>query len=76
MKNRINKAIDDFTKGRACMHVPPLDTDVDVVLGDCEVALESAKEALSDLEKLLVSCNRYNYCYDAVVRLRKSIGVD
>jgi len=35
LKQRIEKALEDFTKGRASMHVPPLDTDVDVVLAEC-----------------------------------------
>lgn len=35
LKERIEKALEDFTKGRASMHVPPLDTDVDVVLAEC-----------------------------------------
>ncbi|WP_454730602.1 hypothetical protein [Citrobacter freundii] len=40
LKERIEKALSDFTKGRASMHVPPLDTDVDMVLADCLTALE------------------------------------
>ena len=43
LKERIEKALDDFTKGRASMHVPPLDTDVDMVLAECS-------ERLSELE--------------------------
>lgn len=39
LKERIEKALSDFTKGRASMHVPPLDTDVDMVLADCLTAL-------------------------------------
>lgn len=35
LKERIEKALEDFTKGRASMHVPPLDTDVDMVLTEC-----------------------------------------
>ncbi|MEP8859118.1 hypothetical protein ABKV83_11685 [Enterobacter asburiae] len=35
LKERIEKALEDFTKGRASMHVPPLDTDVDMVLAEC-----------------------------------------
>lgn len=35
IKTRIEKALKDFTDGRAAMHVPPLDTDVDMVLSDC-----------------------------------------
>lgn len=35
LKERIEKALDDFTKGRASMHVPPLDSDVDMVLAEC-----------------------------------------
>jgi len=44
LKERIEKALEDFTKGRASMHVPPLDTDVDVVLAECSDRL-SALEA-------------------------------
>lgn len=43
LKKRIEKALDDFTKGRASMHVPPLDTDVDMVLAECS-------DRLSELE--------------------------
>lgn len=43
LKERIEKALEDFTKGRASMHVPPLDTDVDVVLAGCS-------DRLSELE--------------------------
>lgn len=43
LKERIEKALDDFTKGRASMHVPPLDTDVDMVLAECS-------DRLSELE--------------------------
>lgn len=44
LKERIEKALDDFCKGRASMHVPPLDTDVDMVLAECSDRL-SALEA-------------------------------
>ncbi|MCE2000811.1 hypothetical protein [Enterobacter asburiae] len=43
LKERIEKALEDFTKGRASMHVPPFDTDVDVVLAECS-------DRLSELE--------------------------
>ncbi|MCV8571261.1 hypothetical protein ODT08_16035 [Escherichia coli] len=43
LKERIEKALDDFTKGRASMHVPPLDTDVDVVLAECSDRLSELK---------------------------------
>lgn len=43
LNERIEKALEDFTKGRASMHVPPLDTDVDVVLAECS-------DRLSELE--------------------------
>ncbi len=38
---RIGAALKQFTSGRASMHVPPLDTDVDIVLSDCEKMLKS-----------------------------------
>lgn len=43
LKERIEKALEDFTKGRASMHVPPLDTDVDVVLAECSDRLSELK---------------------------------
>lgn len=43
LKERIEKALEDFTKGRASMHVPPLDTDFDMVLAECS-------DRLSELE--------------------------
>lgn len=45
LTERIEKALEDFTKGRASMHVPPLDTDVDVVLAECS-------DRLSELEAI------------------------
>lgn len=47
---RIEKALKDFTNGRASMHVPPLDTDVDMVLADCATALEAAERRNAELE--------------------------
>lgn len=47
---RIEKALSDFTSGRASMHVPPLDTDVDMVLADCATALEAAEKRIAELE--------------------------
>ncbi|EPD1484631.1 hypothetical protein ACR6E2_005027 [Escherichia coli] len=43
LKERIEKALEDFTKGRASMHIPPLDTDVDVVLAECSDRLSELK---------------------------------
>lgn len=43
LKERIEKALEDFTKGRVSMHVPPLDTDVDVVLAECSDRLSELK---------------------------------
>ena len=50
LKDRIEKALADFTSGRASMHVPPLDTDVDVVLAECSSALEAAEKRIAELE--------------------------
>jgi hypothetical protein len=52
---RIGKALNDFTKGRASMHVPPLDTDVDIVLAECSVELRKltlVDRKLETLDKL------------------------
>ena len=40
LKSRIEKALEDLTNCRASMHVPVLDTDVDLVLYDCLELLE------------------------------------
>lgn len=48
LKERIEKALEEFTKGRASMHVPPLDTDVDVVLAE-------SSDRLSELEARLAT---------------------
>lgn len=39
LQARIEKALKDFTEGRATMHVPPFDTDVDMVLSECMTLL-------------------------------------
>ncbi|WP_421532001.1 hypothetical protein [Lelliottia amnigena] len=46
---RIENALKDFTNGRASMHVPPLDTDVDMVLADCANALEAAEKRIAEM---------------------------
>lgn len=50
LKERIEKALEDFTNGRACMHVPPQETDVDLVLADCIELL-----AERDADKALIA---------------------
>lgn len=52
LKERIEKALEDFTKGRASMHVPPLDTDVDVVLAECSdrLSVPAAMEIDDDFD--------------------------
>ncbi|AEZ66235.1 hypothetical protein EXT67_20630 [Pectobacterium atrosepticum] len=45
LKIRIEKALEDFTKGRASMHVPPLNTDVDMGLSDCQALIEGMGNA-------------------------------
>ncbi len=71
LKERIEKALEDFTKGRASMHVPPLDTDVDMVLAECSdrlsvlearcaaLAAENAglKDAIETHKHGFVRCN-------------------
>lgn len=46
---RIEKALSDFTSGRASMHVPPLDTDVDMVLTDCQSQLTALTSQLESV---------------------------
>lgn len=53
LKSRIEKSLEDFTNGRASMHVPALDTDVDLVLYDCLDLLaerEADKARIAQLE--------------------------
>lgn len=51
LAQRIEKALHDFTNGRACMHVPPFDTDVDIVLADCLTELEAKDKQIAELER-------------------------
>lgn len=37
---RIEKALEDFKNGRAYMHVPVEETDIDIVLHDCRNRIE------------------------------------
>lgn len=46
---RIEKALSDFTSGRASMHVPPMDTDVDMVLADCQSQLTAITSQLESV---------------------------
>ncbi|WP_312423653.1 hypothetical protein [Kosakonia cowanii] len=50
LKARIERALEDFTNVRACMHVPPLDTDVDMVLGDFLALLAERESDKKQLE--------------------------
>lgn len=62
LKERIKKALDDFTKGRASMHVPPLDTDVDMVLAECSdrlSELEASCAALAAENAKLSDCANF-----------------
>ena len=56
---RIEKALADFTSGRASMHVPPMDTDVDMVLADCATALEDAEKRIAELGGHLKSAHAF-----------------
>lgn len=49
LKDRIEKALADFTSGRASMHVPPMDTDVDMVLADCQSQLTAITSQLESV---------------------------
>lgn len=54
LKARIEKALEDFTNGRASMHVPVLDTDVDLVLYDCLELLaerDADRARIAELER-------------------------
>lgn len=65
LKDRIEKALADFTSGRASMHVPPLDTDVDVVLAECSSALEAAEKRIAELEARPASAINFKENADA-----------
>nr|WP_234115208.1 hypothetical protein [Enterobacter roggenkampii] len=65
LKERIEKALEDFTKGRASMHVPPLDTDVDVVLAECS-------DRLSELEARCAALAAENAGLKAVCEDRRA----
>lgn len=65
LKERIEKALEDFTKGRASMHVPPLDTDVDVVLAECSDRLSELKARCAALAAENAGLNKFiaQSCY-------------
>lgn len=53
LKTRIDRAMKEFTEGRASMHVPPLDTDVDMVLADCLTLLAGMdREPVAKVDKI------------------------
>lgn len=65
LKERIEKTLEDFTKGRASMHVPPLDTDVDVVLAECSDRLSELKARCAALAAENAGLNKFivQSCY-------------
>lgn len=77
LKSRIEKALEDFTNGRASMHVPVLDTDVDLVLYDCLELLaerDADRARIAELtEALIHSVAGYKSClrmgYDRIIDL-------
>lgn len=71
---RINIAIKEFTCGRASMHVPPLDTDVDIVLADCEKMITELA-ALTAQPVNLSSCRTLWYDHDDLSAEVKCIPV-
>lgn len=69
LKTRIEKALKDFTEGRAAMHVPPLDTDVDMVLADCLTLLagmDSEPVATLDVQSGRPDGNKFALVYSSV----------
>lgn len=64
LKERIEKALEDFTKGRASMHVPPLDTDVDMVLAECSDRLSELEARCAELSA--ENAGLMKFCKDAV----------
>lgn len=52
LARRIDQAITDFTSGRACMHVPPFDTDVDIVLSECLKIANALESQAREIERL------------------------
>lgn len=63
LKERIEKALEDFTKGRASMHVPPLDTDVDMVLAECSDRLSELEARCAELSA--ENAGLMKFCKDA-----------
>lgn len=74
LKERIEKALDDFTKGRASMHVPPLDTDVDMVLAECSDRLSELEARCAALAAELQSVKAMNDCLSEELRGYESDG--
>lgn len=78
LKERIEKALEDFTKGRASMHVPPLDTDVDVVLAECSDRLSELEARCAALAAenagLKAACERVSMWNDFPQAALRSTG--
>ncbi|PTM35934.1 hypothetical protein DA103_09145 [Enterobacter cloacae] len=74
LKERIEKALEDFTKGRASMHVPPLDTDVDMVLAECSDRLSELEARCAALAAELQSVKAMNDCLSEELRGYESDG--
>lgn len=50
LEQRIKTALNNYCGNKDAMHVPPKDTDVDVVLSDCLKELESLKAQLAQYQ--------------------------
>lgn len=51
IEDRIEKALTDYCKNRDSMHIPPKDTDVDIVLTDCLFRIKDLKKQLARYQK-------------------------
>ncbi|HDQ6461811.1 Uncharacterised protein [Escherichia coli] len=87
LKERIEKALEGFTKGRASMHVPPLDTDVDVVLAECSDRLSELKARCAALaaelsaieaihsDAVFITDAHYEQCPPEVQKIIRALAV-
>jgi len=73
LKDRINQAIGEFTKGRASMHIPAEATDCDLVLGDCLRDIESKEQRIAALE---VAVSKERERCIAIVNAARSCEID
>lgn len=61
LEANITTALENYLVNEDAMHIPPQDTDVDVVLSDCLKEIKSLKAQLAQLEAKLLKHQSDDY---------------